>query len=569
MAQADPDDDRKRSFEEAFARTLMASGVLDQAALERASRIAQDQGDPLHRVLPKLGLVSETQLADVLSRELELELVQSSDYPLTAILPDALRPRFLKSYGVIPLEEHDDALVLAMVDPLNDHAANAVRLIAGKSVLRRVAVPAELEAAIDRLYEQRGEAGDIRSADEHAIEEDVERLRDLASEAPVIRTVNQIIARAVEQRASDVHIEPLEGRLRVRFRIDGVLRESEAPASNLRAAIVSRIKIMAKLNIAERRLPQDGRINLVTRGSAIDLRISTLPTIHGESVVIRILDRSSVSLHFEALGFDGPALESYLSIIERPHGIVLVTGPTGSGKTTTLYASLLHVNSTEKNVMTVEDPIEYQLDGVNQVHVKPEIGLDFANVLRSLLRHDPDIMMVGEIRDRETAEISVQAALTGHLVFSTLHTNNAAGTITRLLDMGVESFLLTSTLNGVAAQRLVRKLCLDCRESHVALPELVDRLGLAKYSSNGDVRLYRARGCDTCDGAGYFGRTSIFETLIIDDEMRRLILNRAETQQLQAAAVAAGMRTAYDNGMAKALAGVTTVEEVLRVTRND
>ena len=533
------------------------------------SHIARDQGEPLHRVLPKLGLVSETRLAEILSRELKLELVQGSDYPLTAILPDVLRPRFLKSYGVIPLEERNDALALAMVDPLNDHAANAVRLIAGKSVLRRVAVPAELEAAIDRLYEQPGEGGELRAGDEHAIEEDVERLRDLASEAPVIRTVNQIIARAVEQRASDIHIEPLAGRLRVRFRIDGVLRESEAPASNLRAAIVSRIKIMANLNIAERRLPQDGRINLVTRGSAIDLRISTLPTIHGESVVIRVLDRSSVALDFEGLGFDGPALESYLSIIERPHGIVLVTGPTGSGKTTTLYASLLHVNSTEKNVMSVEDPIEYQLDGVNQVHVKPEIGLDFANVLRSLLRHDPDIMMVGEIRDRETAEISVQAALTGHLVFSTLHTNNAAGTITRLLDMGVESFLLTSTLNGVAAQRLVRKLCLACRESYTALPELVDRLGLVKYRPNGELQLYRARGCEVCGGAGFFGRTSIFETLIIDDEIRRLILNRAETQQLQAAAVAAGMRTAYDNGMAKVLAGITTVEEVLRVTRND
>jgi general secretion pathway protein E len=454
---------------------------------------------------------------------------------------------------------------------LNHFAVDAVCLISGQTVKPRVAVPAELEAAIDRLYGRDQPAADELvevTGGEEDDSLDVDRLKDLASEAPVIRLVNHLIFRAIEQRASDIHVEPSEDRLRVRYRIDGVLRDVEAPPARLRAAIVSRIKIMARLNIAERRLPQDGRTKIAVRGVPVDLRVATVPTMHGESVVMRLLNRDAVRLDFASLGIGGTNLDSYLHILERPHGIVLVTGPTGSGKTTTLYASLVQLNSPERKILSVEDPIEYELDGINQIQVKPSIGLDFANVLRSLLRHDPDVMMVGEIRDLETAEIAVQAALTGHLVLSTLHTNNAASSITRLLDMGLREFLLTSTVNGAAAQRLVRTLCRNCREAFRPMPELIDRLALHNYCAGKEITLYRPVGCPECGGSGYHGRTSIFEVLAVDDSIRKLVLRHAEANELQRIAVEEGMRTMYDDGMSKALAGETTVEEVLKVTRD-
>jgi general secretion pathway protein E len=449
-----------------------------------------------------------------------------------------------------------------MADPLDSYAADAMRLISGRELLPRVAEPAALESAIERLYEQ-GKTGPGRT-----VEDVGERLKDLASEAPVIRLVNQLIARAAEARASDIHIEAFENKLRVRYRIDGALREVDPPPNRFRAAIVSRVKIMARLNIAERRLPQDGRIKLAIRGTPIDLRVSTIPSMHGEGVVMRILDRQGVTLNFQALGIEGRNLETYLSILERPHGVFLVTGPTGSGKTTTLYASLVRINSPDKKILTVEDPIEYQLDGVNQIQVKPSIGFNFANVLRSILRQDPDIIMIGEIRDVETAEIAIQAALTGHLVLSTLHTNDAAGTITRLLDMGAEDYLLTSTLNGVAAQRLVRTLCSNCRTPERAMPELVEQLDLHRYATEQEIVLYRPQGCETCNDTGFFGRTSLVESLVVTDQIRRLILRHAEAGELHRVAVEEGMSTLFDDGMRKALAGQTTVEEVLRVTRD-
>ena len=403
---------------------------------------------------------------------------------------------------------------------------------------------------------------------EDSVEYDVERLKDLASEAPVIRIVNQLITKAVEARASDVHIEPFENSLRIRYRIDGILEATEAPPFRMVAAIVSRIKIIARLNIAERRLPQDGRTKLIVHGIPIDLRVSTMPTMHGESVVLRILDNQAATLDLKGLGIRGQNLERYLDVLQRPHGVVLVTGPTGSGKTTTLYASLLQINDSSKKIVTVEDPIEYQLEGINQIQVKPGIGLDFASVLRSVLRHDPDIILIGEIRDVETAEIAIQAALTGHLVLSTLHTNNAASAVTRLRDMGVEEYLLTSTLSGVVAQRLVRTLCVHCREKHPALPEIVKQLDLERHAAGERVMLYRATGCERCNGSGYFGRTSIAETLVITDPIRQLILRRTESMALHRAAVEAGMKTMFDDGIQKALSGITTIEEVLRVTRD-
>ena len=570
---AQPTTDDNSEFEQSLGKRLIESGKLDSAGFERAKRVRSDTGDRLSILLPKLGLVSERDMAEAVAAELGVQLVGPRDFPDTPLFKDKLSPRFLREAQVLPIAEEPEGLVVAMADPLNRFAVDALRLVAGGKVLARVAVPGEIEAAIERLYAAKpgvaGAAGDATLEDDgQGVELDVERLRDLASEAPVIRLVNQMITRAVEARASDIHIEPFESFLRVRFRIDGVLREMESPSNRFRAAIVSRVKIMAKLNIAERRLPQDGRIKLAIRGTPIDLRVSTIPTMHGEGVVMRVLDRQGVSLDFAALGVSDHALETLLKILERPHGIVLVTGPTGSGKTTSLYTSLVRLNSPDKKILTVEDPIEYQLDGINQIQVQPGIGLNFANVLRSILRQDPDIVMIGEIRDVETAEIAIQAALTGHLVLSTLHTNDAAGTISRLLDMGAQDYLLTTTLNGIAAQRLVRTLCRHCKTRAQALPELVEQLNLRRYTRESDIYLYRQVGCDQCNGTGYYGRSSLIEVLVMTDPIRRLILQRAESMDLHRAAVEEGMRTMYDDGMQKALAGITTVEEVLRVTRD-
>lgn len=547
---------------------LVAQGKLEQSALERAERARAESGERLDRVLTRLGLVGERDMAEAMAAELSLPIVGADDYPEAPVLDGLLSVRFLKNSRVLPLSEDDSGIALAMADPLDRFAIEAVALRAERPVRPHVAVAAELENAQERLYSGGKTSIDqiaetLEEGDEETTEADVERLRDLASEAPVIRIVNHLITKAVEARASDIHIEPFEAQLRVRYRIDGVLRDVDAPPARLRAAIISRIKIMAKLNIAEHRLPQDGRIKIVARGKEIDLRVSTLPALHGEGVVLRILDREGVVLDFDSLGFDETTQGRFLDLIERPTGIMLVTGPTGSGKTTTLYTSLTHLNSPEKKIITVEDPVEYQLRGVNQIQVKPKIGLTFANALRSILRQDPDIIMIGEIRDLETAQIAVQAALTGHLVLATLHTNTAAATITRLLDMGVEDYLVTSTVVGIQAQRLVRRLCPDCREPYEALPELVRQID---PQAEGPMTLYRPKGCKQCNGQGYRGRMGVLEVLPMTDEVRRLVLQHAESQEIHKAAVAAGMRSMYQDGVAKARRGVTTLEEVVRVT---
>jgi general secretion pathway protein E len=552
----------------ALGGQLIERGKLDAASLERAQRLQAETGERIHVILTKLGLVAEKDMALVLADCLGLPLVTADDYPAEPVLEDRISPKFLKESRIIPLAETGQGLELAMADPLDSYVVDAVRLSAGRPVLPRVGVPADIEVAFERLYgsgrtsiEQILEGDAARKGEETV--QDVEHLKDLASEAPVIRLVNHVISKAVETRASDIHIEPFEQTLRIRYRIDGVLREVEAPPNRLRAAVISRVKIMAKLNIAETRLPQDGRIKLAIRGKEVDFRVSTVPTMHGESVVLRVLDRGSIALDFAALGFDGQSLEIYLDILERPNGIVLVTGPTGSGKTTTLYTSLLRLNTGEKKILTVEDPIEYQLEGINQLQVKPRIGLTFAGALRSFLRQDPDIIMVGEIRDLETAEIAVQAALTGHLVLSTLHTNDSAGTITRLLDMGVPDYLLTSTVNGVVAQRLVRTLCTHCRTPYQLLPEMVEQLGLDRAGDA--VTVYQAQGCDQCNGTGYLGRTGVLEMLAMTDPIRRLVLRRSEAHEIHQEAVRSGMRSMYRDGLAKALTGITTLEEVMRV----
>ncbi|MCB1823173.1 MAG: type II secretion system ATPase GspE [Candidatus Competibacteraceae bacterium] len=550
---------------------LVAHRKLADADLQRARRVQDGTGENLDSLLVKLGLVSERDLAEALSTQLNLPLVQPADYPDTPVTNGGVSARFLKESRAIPLFEDEQGLTVAMANPTDDYVLAALRLATGKAVWPKVAIPSEWEAAFERLYGSgRSAMGQIVDsiglADNLTDEEQIQHLKDLASEAPVIRLVNLMTARAVESRASDIHIEPFENRLKIRYRVDGVLREVESPPSRLSAAVISRIKIMAKLNIAERRLPQDGRIQLRAQGKEIDLRVSTVPTLYGESVVMRILDKASVVLDFAKLGFSSRTLKRFLDVLHQPHGIILVTGPTGSGKTTTLYTALQTINTPERKILTVEDPVEYQLEGVNQIQVKAQINLTFANALRAIVRQDPDVIMIGEMRDVETAGIAVQSALTGHLVLSTLHTNDAAGSITRLLDMGVEDYLLTSTINGILAQRLVRLLCTQCRQPYPALPELADELRLHRFSDGRDITLYKPVGCEQCGGTGYRGRAAIMEFLVMSDPLRRMVLKHADAGELQATAQKEGMDTMYEDGLRKAVAGLTTIEEVLRVT---
>ena len=544
---------------------------LADADLQRARRVQDSTGEALDTLLVKLGLVSERDLAEAVAARLDLPLLKPADYPEIAITNGAISARFLKESRAIPLFEDERGLAVAMANPTDYYVLSALQLATGKPILPRVGIPSELEIAFERLYGSgRSAMGQIVDsiglADDLTDEDQIQHLKDLASEAPVIRLVNLMIARAVESRASDIHIEPFENRLKVRYRVDGVLREVESPPSRLSAAVISRIKIMAKLNIAERRLPQDGRIQLRAQGKEIDLRVSTVPTLWGESVVMRILDKASVVLDFETLGFSPRTLKRFLEILHLPHGIILVTGPTGSGKTTTLYTALQTLNTPERKILTVEDPVEYQLEGINQIQVKPQINLTFANALRSIVRQDPDVIMIGEMRDLETAGIAVQSALTGHLVLSTLHTNDAAGSVTRLLDMGVDDYLLTSTINGILAQRLVRLLCTRCREPYPVLPELAEELRLYRFSESREITLHKAVGCEQCGGTGYRGRAAIMEFLVMSDPLRRMVLKHADATVLQAEAQKEGMDTMYEDGLRKAVAGITTIEEVLRVT---
>lgn len=549
---------------------LQQRGKLTAGDLARARKLAEDSGEPLRAMLVRLGLVSDRDMAAAAAAVLGLDLIGAEDYPDEPVPDLALGLRFMKDARLVPLQQDAQALTVALADPLDHFTVRALAMAADRALRLRVGLPTEIETALERLYEQ--PATDLAEPDLDAdlgnvSEEDIEHLRDLASEAPVIRLVNQILQRAVEARASDVHIEPFADQLKVRYRIDGILKESESPPVRSTAAVISRVKIMAKLNIAERRLPQDGRIPLRVQGKELDLRVSTVPTMFGESVVMRLLDKASVTFDFDALGFDGPPRERLLRVLDLPYGIFLVTGPTGSGKSTTLYTALSRLNTEDRKIITVEDPVEYQLAGINQIPVKASIGMTFAGALRAIVRQDPDIIMVGEMRDLETARIAVQSALTGHVVLSTLHTNDAASGITRLLDMGVEDYLLTSTINGILAQRLVRRLCPDCRQPYQPLPELAAKLAAAGHgSSNGaSASLYHPVGCKACNGTGYRGRLVIAEVLLMSDRIRQAVLAHATATEIHRLAVEEGMRTMYRDGLRKAAAGLTSIEEVLRV----
>ena len=554
---------------------LIERGKLDQANLDRALRLQADSGERLGSLLVTLGLCAQRDVAEALSLQLALPLVDATGYPEFPILEERVSARFLREARALPVREDEKELGLAMADPTDAYTIGAFEMVTGRAVRPMVAIPTELDAALERLYGAGKSAvgqliGDVETrTDELTFDADVQQLKDLASEAPVIRLVSLLITNALEMRASDIHIEPFESRLTVRYRIDGVLHEVESPPKRLSAAVISRIKIMANLDIAERRLPQDGRIRLRVQGKEIDLRVSTLPTMHGESVVMRILDKGHVALDFRKLGFEDDTLKVFLDVLLQPHGILLVTGPTGSGKTTTLYTALDRLNQPDVKILTVEDPVEYQMSGINQIQVKPQIDLTFANALRSIVRQDPDVIMIGEIRDLETAQIAVQSALTGHLVLSTVHTNDAPSTVNRLLDMGVEDYLLTSTVIGILAQRLVRKLCPHCKEPYAALPELVEQMRLRRYSHEREITLWRAKGCSHCAQTGYMGRLSILEMMPMTDAVRSLVMKHENAAELRAEAIREGMVTMYEDGLRKALGGVTTFEEVLRATREN
>jgi general secretion pathway protein E len=495
------------------------------------------------------------------------------DLPKVPVVLNSVSSRFIQNNRVIPIEYRHNCLKIALSEPIDWSVVDALRVATLSDVhVYRISKEVAEEYIskfygkdsqnINRVIEDLAEGSSTVQKDEE--EQDIGHLKDLASEAPIIRLVNILISRAVENRASDIHIEPFEDELKVRYRIDGVLHEVESIPKNLQAAIVSRLKIMARLNIAERRLPQDGRIKLKVNNKEIDLRVSTVPIVYGESVVMRILRKEGIVIDLTQLGFLPDTLKAFEALIMKPNGIILVTGPTGSGKTTTLYGALDKINCPDKKIITVEDPVEYQLKGINQIQVKPNIGLNFANTLRHIVRQDPDIIMIGEIRDLETAEIAIQSALTGHLVFSTLHTNDAPSAITRLIDMGLEGFLLSSTIRGILAQRLVRVICPQCKTLD---PEQLGKEDIATHTNGRDFQLFYGRGCEYCSNTGFYGRMGIYELLIVDDAIRSLILKNADSNVLRAEARKRGMRSLLEDGYEKVIQGLTTYTEVLRVTQ--
>ncbi|WP_410052174.1 GspE/PulE family protein [Bradyrhizobium sp. SZCCHNS30571] len=555
---------------QSFGDFLRAEGIVDRMSLDRAGRAAQTTGDRLDTVLTKLGLVSEAGLVAALAKFLALDLVRPDQIPIDPVLPELVEAEFVRHNHVLPLGCSDGRLAVGVTDPFNHDPIRALAFLTGLSVDMRLFTAADFDKACAGLYPAMSRSDETRATGgAEANEADVQRLRDLASEAPIIRLVNQIITSAVEARASDIHIEPNVDQVLVRYRIDGALRSVQVLAADLRAAITSRVKIMSKLDIAERRLPQDGRIKIAVRGIDIDFRVSTIPTAFGESVVLRVLDRNRISLDFVELGFSAEHIATLQALLQQPNGIILVTGPTGSGKTTTLYTALKTLNSTERKIFSVEDPIEYQMPGINQVQVQSEIGLTFPHALRSMLRQDPDIIMIGEIRDLETARIAIQASLTGHLVLSTLHTNDAASAITRLIDIGVENYLLASTLKGVIAQRLVRRLCPRCSHGHPQAAYWAESFerSVTGLRAHGRPDIRQPLGCSDCGNAGFSGRSTIAEMLVIDEACQSLILAKASDTAIERAAREQGMQSMYETGVRKVWRGETTIDEVLRATR--
>jgi general secretion pathway protein E len=536
---------------------LIERRLITQEDLDRALELQRERGDKIGRILVDMGFIATRDVLAALADQLQVPLLAIDGPPAISPETEPLSPKFLRQFRCLPVALHDHTVTLAMADPLDFETRSTVEACTGLAVRAGIAQEQEILDAIDRYYGQ-AEKSDTPIEAGDGDSEDLEHLRDMASEAPVIRLVNAMIGQAVEKRASDIHIEPFEKEFRIRFRIDGVLQNQDPPPRELKAAMISRVKLMAKLNIAERRLPQDGRIKIKTLGREVDLRVSTLPTLYGESVVMRLLDRSAGDFYdLERLGFDAHMLSRMEYYTSLPHGIFLVTGPTGSGKSTTLYSALKRINQTDKKIITIEDPVEYQMDGINQIHVNPQIGLTFAAGLRHIVRQDPDVIMVGEVRDRDTADIAIRASLTGHFVYSTLHTNDAPSAITRLTDMGVENYLITSSLVAVLAQRLVRVICPSCKEGagHRVTPE------------GESIETYKGAGCENCYGTGFRGRVGIFELMELNEELRASIMRNEDASKITVLARKHGMRNLREDGWMKVRRGVTTADEVMRVTQ--
>jgi general secretion pathway protein E len=557
---------------EALLTHLAATHGVTVPAIDRARRAAEASNERIDRVLLKLGLVEEGALAKAWSTLLQAPLLASADFPLEALLVDVLPSRFLRESAVLPVALDGECLQIALVDPLDDYLIAAIGSRTGRQITVAVTTPTDLREALDRLYPatQLAESRPERESHSELAAFDVTRLQDLATDAPAIRMVEQIIEQAVELKASDIHLTISRSGTRLRFRIDGVLSDVRPPQPELYNAVISRLKVLADLDIAERRLPQDGRIRLGVNGREIDLRVATMPHIDGEGGVLRILDRRAVKLELPSLGFEGKIERDLLQLLTEPHGIFLVTGPTGSGKTTTLYAALRQLVRPERNVVSVEDPVEYQLDGVVQIQVQRKIGLDFPAVLRAVLRQDPDVIMIGEIRDRETAAIANQAALTGHFVLATLHTNSAAASIPRLIDMGLEPYLLSTTIRGILSQRLVRSICPGCSrpiggESAGAHENLQQRCAAANVQTS-RAEFREAVGCMRCNKTGYAGRIAIAELLTVDDDIRQATLDRADAMRIEQIARAKGVVPLFLAGAQKVIAGETTLNELFRVT---
>jgi len=556
-----------------LGESLVEQKIITDEQLKSAVKESEKSGEPLRKVLVKLGLVSDEDICNFFEEQLGIPRIDLKNYLIDSKILSVVPESLAKKYNLIPLFKTGDTLTIATADPLNVIALDELRIKTKSNIEPAVATETEVRNAINQYYGVGGSIEDvIRSIDMKALaidegkeEIEPEKLKNIAEEAPIIKLVNLIIMQAIREKASDIHVEPEEDSLQIRFRVDGILHDQATIPKQMQAAILSRMKIMSDMNIATKRIPQDGRFRLNLEAGQIDMRVSSLPTIFGENIVMRLLDTTSILIGLEKLGFDQQNLEQFKSLIVKPHGIILVTGPTGSGKTTTLYSALNSINTPDKNIITVEDPVEYQLKMIRQSQINPKAGLTFATGLRSILRQDPDVIMVGEIRDLETAEISVQSALTGHLVFSTLHTNDAPSSLTRLIDMGVEPFLISSSVIGIIAQRLVRTICPACKQSYSPSKEVIDDIGVKL--PEGNLKFYKGTGCKVCKNTGYKGRIGIFEMLLLDDKMRDLILAKTSSSQIKRIAHEAGMRTLREDGVAKVLAGVTTIDEVIRVTQ--
>jgi type IV pilus assembly protein PilB len=551
-----------------LGQILIELGFITPEQLETALEEHRKTPKSLGRVLIDLGMIKEADLVRALAEQVGLEFVDLNEFPIdatsTVLLPEALSRR----YRAIPIGERDGRLLVAMSDPANVYALDDIRTITGRDVQPVVATANDVEEAIQKFSGMDSQVEAMASIAAESVDETTADLEEALEDAPIVKLVNAIMTQAVGDRASDVHLEPAEHNVRIRFRVDGVLHEPMPPApKSIQGGLISRLKVMADLNIAERRVPQDGRISMKVGGRALDLRVATLPTVHGEKVVIRVLDKSNALLRLEDLGFLENAYERFSDSFRKPYGAILVTGPTGSGKSTTMYSTLNILNEESKNIITVEDPVEYRLAGVNQMQVNPKAGLTFASALRSILRADPDIVLIGEIRDKETATIAIEAALTGHLVLSSLHTNDAPSAISRLVEMDVETFLVASAIDAVVAQRLARKLCERCRVVYQPEQAELEAAGFPEWLWPEIPQLFKAQGCPACSNTGYRGRIGLYEVMQMSEEIERLTVERASADAIRNVAVQQGMMTLRDDGLEKARMGITTLDEVARVVK--